>query len=254
MTCRISKNRAMSLDRWTKTIHDACIRMGKYQPHELLGWLVGDVLAGFGVRQAETPPDDLTGWLREVSGQYARAVADNLFGDVLGGVYQMLGSRGHRKGLGQFFTPGPIAQFMAALVAPAKQEQPRQPGQLLRMCEPACGRGALMLAFMQAIVERDGSDALCGWSMTGIDLDHLCARMCAAQVLATLLLHRLSVGELVVYRGNALGSREQLGVLVHTTVADLMPDVVLPAMHPSRIEALRSAARSQAGIGPPTAA
>ena len=63
MTCRISKNRAMSLDRWTKTIHDACIRMGKYQPHELLGWLVGDVLAGFGVRQAETPPDDLTGWL-----------------------------------------------------------------------------------------------------------------------------------------------------------------------------------------------
>lgn len=74
--------------------------------------------------------------------------------------------------------------------------------------------------------------------------------MCAAQILANLYTQRLELGELVIYRGNALGLREGLSVVIHTTVADLTPDIVLPAMHPSRIEALRMVAEAK-GVARP---
>ena len=112
---------------------------------------------------------------------------------------------------------------------------------LLRMCEPSCGSGALVLAFMQQVVERDGSKGLRAWSITGIDLDPLCTQICAVQVLSNLYVQQLELGELVIYRGNALGRAEDLGVVVHTTVRDLTPDFVVPAMHPSRLAALRAA-------------
>jgi len=71
--------------------------------------------------------------------------------------------------------------------------------------------------------------------------------MCAAQVLANLFLQRLELGELVVYRGNALGPTSGLSVVIHTTVADLTPDLVLPALHPSRVAALRVVVEAQGG-------
>jgi hypothetical protein len=178
-----------------------------------------------------------------VSGEYARAASAHPFDDVLGIVYQLLGSRGHKSMLGQFFTPGPVAQLMAEMLAPGSVEP--APGRLLRACEPACGTGALLLGFMESIVTRRGRGGLKVWSITGIDLDHLCAQICAVQVLSNVLLQRLDLGELVIYRGNALGPRDRLSVVAHTTARDLTPDLVLPAMHPSRIAALRAACGSQ---------
>jgi len=233
----------MSDKRATQRIVDACVGMGRYQPHELLTWMVADVLAGFGVRCGETPPADLRAWLLDASGEYARAVAARPFEDVLGEVYQSLASRGHRGGLGQFFTPSPVAEFMARLVTPTDLPD-RHPDRLLRMCEPACGSGALILAFMRGVVESKGADSLRRWSITAIDLDHLCAKVCATQMLANLCLGRLDLGELVIYRGNALGATENLQVVVHATSRDQTPDVVLPALHPSRLHALRQAAAS----------
>lgn len=95
---------------------------------------------------------------------------------------------------------------------------------------------------MRGLTERHGKAALAHWSISAIDLNNLCARICAAQVLSNLLVHSGTLGELVVYQGNALGPPDSLQVVVHTTVADLTPDLVLPALNPSRVAALRAAA------------
>lgn len=233
----------MSYSRSTQRIVDACVGMGRYQPHQLLSWMVADVLAGFGVRCAEKGPADLHEWLLAASGEYARAVAARPFEDVLGEVYQSLASRGHRGGLGRFFTPNPVAEFMARLATPTDLPD-QNPDRFLRMCEPACGSGALILAFMRGVVESKGAAALRRWSITAIDLDQLCANVCATQLLANLCFGRLDLGELVVYRGNALGALEDLKVVMHATTRDQTPEVVLPALHPSRLHALREAVAS----------
>lgn len=189
----------MELEKSVRTLFDACVRMNRHHPPELLRWFVADVLAGFGVDSGEAAPEQLAGWLREQSGEYARLVERHPFEDVLGTLYQLLGSHGHRAHLGQFFTPQPVADFMAALADPVDlpdESDPGLRGRLLRMCEPACGSGALVL------------------------------------------------GEVVVYSGNALAPWECLTVVVHASSRDLRPDVVLPALHPSRLEALRQATRA----------
>jgi len=232
-------------DRALQQLVDACLRVGKYPPGELLRWLVDDVLADFGLPKEAPAPDDVRDWLRSSAGVYADLVARFPFVDVLGHVYQSIGSRGHRGALGQFFTPPSVSTLIGSMLVGAA-ERPAD-GRLLRACEPACGSGALVLAFMQAQTDARGPSALRSWSITAIDLDVLCARMCAAQVLANLLLQRLELGELVVYRGNALGARSGLSVVIHTTVADLTPDLVLPALHPSRVAALRAVVEAHEG-------
>lgn len=183
---------------------------------------------------------------------YAEAVIRHPFGDVLGMVYQVLSSHGHRGALGQFFTPASVSRLIAEVLMPAPTvaDDEERPDRLMRACEPACGSGAMVLAFMEAQLAARGRAALRRWSITGIDLDPLCSRMGAAQTLANLFTQRLELGELVIYRGNALGPREGLSVVIHTTVADLTPDIVLPAMHPSRIEALRMVAQAQGAAQP----
>lgn len=248
-----SESGSLASDAAVKRLIAACVRMGRFQPHELLRWLVDDVLAGFGLRSEAPPHSDAIPWLRENTALYAEAVIRHPFDDVLGMIYQELSSHGHRGALGQFFTPASISRFIAEVLTPAPTiaEDERRPNRLLRACEPACGSGAMLLAFIEAQVAAKGRTALRRWSITGIDLDPLCSRMCAAQILANLFTQRLELGELVIYRGNALGPREGLSVVIHTTVADLTPDIVLPAMHPSRIEALRSVVGAQRATRPP---
>ena len=45
----------MRVQERARKLVDACRRLGKYQPPELLRWLVNDVLADLGVRQIEPP-------------------------------------------------------------------------------------------------------------------------------------------------------------------------------------------------------
>ena len=242
----------MEAERAAKRLFDGCVRMGRYQPHELMRWLVSDVLAGFGVRTGIETPADLRTWLFDQGAEYARAVHMAPFEDVLGALYQMLGSRGHRGMLGQFFTPQPVAELMAHMVGvvpvdASAADQGGGPARLLRMCEPACGSGALVLAFLRHLIEREGRSGPRRWSITAIDLDTLCAQICATQILSNILLGQFDLGELVVYSGNALAPPDRLKVVVHASARDQRPDLILPAIHPSRVVALRLA--SQASIG-----
>jgi hypothetical protein len=239
-------NDNMELEKDVRALFDACVRMNRHHPPELLRWFVADVLAGFGVESGEKAPEHLTGWLREQGGEYARLVERRPFEDLLGTLYQMLGSHGHRAHLGQFFTPQPVADLMAALADPVPildEGDPASQGRLLRMCEPACGSGALVLGFLRRLLAERGREGPRRWSITAIDLDPLCARICATQVLANAFVGQIELGEVVVYSGNALAPWECLQVVVHASSRDLRPDVVLPALHPSRLEALRQATR-----------
>lgn len=256
-----------------QALADDCLRLTRHQPHHALEWLVDDVLADFGVKPAESPPDDMHEWLFEHAGQYARAVFAHPFQDVLGEAYEAIASRGRRACLGQFFTPDAVAQLMGAMLTgnDPRHAQAREDGQLWTVCEPTCGSGALLLGFLDNLLTAHGPAALQHWSVTGIDLDRLCARMCAAQVLSNVFLHvsngahktheahgsngskrsdeaqrtpgRTGIGELVIYWGNSLGPPEKLRVVIHAARRDLGADVVLPALHPARVAMLRQAQR-----------
>lgn len=241
----------MNLEREVRKMYDRCIQMGRYQPHELLRWLVWDVLAGFGINAGEPPPKDLSEWLFEQGREYAGVVTRAPFADALGTLYQLLASTGHRSGLGQYFTPEPLADFMAQVAAEADAAvtlKPSEPDRLLRLCEPACGSGALVLGFLRQLLAREGRTAARRWSITAIDLDSLCAQICATQVLANAYIGQIDLGELVVYTGNALGPPDALRVVVHASARDQRPDLVLPALHPSRLAALREATAQVAPV------
>lgn len=219
---------------------------GRYRGDEWLRWLTQDVLAGFG--KALDKPWDAYQHERlfKLSGLYAQLVAANPWQDILGPTYMELGSHGQRRWLGQYFTPQPIAECMAAITLGDLDLDQYQGSQLVRIMEPAAGSGVMLLATCHRVAEEHGVDALRRLSFTAIDLDHLCVQMTACQMLANSALHG-AMGELLVYRGNALGPPSELEVVVHMAApprldrAEPAPQI-LPAKAPERIAVIRQVA------------
>lgn len=197
-----------------------------FRPSELLGWMLEEVLCKFGALQERTCKEEAKPIVEGCVRAYLRAVQLNEpFTDVLGSVYMTLASRWGQKALGQYFTPQPIARMMAqmtydGLATPAD-------GRLLRTCDPACGSGVMMLAFLQTVIEREGPAGLLRWSVTGIDIDVTCARMCAVQLLVNCMVHEFAIGEIVVMRGDSLSSRP-LAVVAHAAAKAETPDNAQP--------------------------
>lgn len=232
----------MGAARHIQGIVDACVGMGRYQPHELLRWLVADVLASFGVRTEDrgrktclrgcaTRPVSTPARLPEHPSRTCWAMS----------IRRWLRA-GTRAAWASSSRLGPSPSSWPGCAVQVSCPSPTEPDRLLRMCEPACGSAALVLGFMRSVQERQGAQGLRRWAITCLDLDHLCTHICAAQVLSNLFVGRLSLGELVVYQGNALAPAECLSVVVHASLPNLPPDVELPALHPSRLFALREAA------------
>lgn len=71
--------------------------------------------------------------------------------DFLGGIFHELEM--HNEARGQFFTPFEVCRMMAAISIP----EPPRPGRLLRVGEPACGSGAMVLAFHAELSRQDPS-------------------------------------------------------------------------------------------------
>ena len=108
----------------------------------------------------------------------------------------------------------------------------------------------MLLAAARTLYRMHGKDALLNWSFTGVDLDGICARMCAVQLLGNAHMHDAPLGEIAVYRADSLRLGLMPGyapeVIIHATAAASSPDsaVVLPATHPSRLASIREAAKT----------
>ena len=74
-----------------------------------------------------------------------------------------------RKNSGQFFTPWHICSFMARMPADSLEE--KEPGRPLRILDPACGSGRMLLA--SNCVHGPGH------GYYGIDIDEVCVKMTA---------------------------------------------------------------------------
>lgn len=95
--------------------------------------------------------------------------------DVLGDLYMELDLGNERAG--QFFTPNTISQFMARLNG---VEPP--PGQnFVKVCEPACGAGGMVLAIAQVLIENGKNPARSMWAQCQ-DIDRTAALMCFVQL------------------------------------------------------------------------
>lgn len=95
--------------------------------------------------------------------------------DVLGELYMELDLGNERAG--QFFTPNSTSQFMARLNG---VEPP--PGQnFVKVCEPACGAGGMVLAIAQALIEKGKNPATAMWAQCQ-DIDRTAALMSFIQL------------------------------------------------------------------------
>lgn len=213
----------------------------QYRHGEMLRWFVSEALVVVGLPAWEPVPADAIAQIRNAIEVYESIVASEApFRDVLGDVYMQLVSAWGKSALGQYFTPEPIAQLMAAMTGPS--ELPTTG--LFKACDPAVGSGVMMSAFLRQILETQGPDALKRVSVTGIDLDPVCIRMFALQMLANCNIHRFQIGELLAFHGNALGDLSRLTTILHASAPGIE---VAPARHPKRLEAIQQAAVQRLG-------
>lgn len=124
------------------------------------------------------------------------------FADLLGSVYMTLASHGGRSMLGQFFTPAPIAEMMAEMQGLDPRTFPAK--RLARICDPACGSGAMLLGAVRVLLRNHGESALNRIHLFGTDLDQICAHMAAVQVVANVNVHRLDLGAVTIAHGDSL--------------------------------------------------
>lgn len=183
------------------------------------GLFVPAALRSFGLMVDETEaPEAVREPIAEAVDAYRAAVLEEEpFLDILGPVYQEENSHGNRDMSGQFFTPWELCRLMAGMnVANTWRPGPSPSGGLWRLHEPACGSGGMLLAVCAELIGRYRPEALLLWDIDAVDLDLVCARTCALQLLANLMLRGWSVGRLVVRHGNSL-SLQQFGTVLHAT-------------------------------------
>ncbi len=137
-------------------------------------------------------PEQALDTLRKVAEAFAEAVKGEPYEDHLGSAYMLVASKGAKSHMGQFFTPKAVATMMAAMTMTGPMETEST---YFRGMEPACGGGMMILAAAEVVEQQGGYDKPFVWM--AIDLDYLCASMCAVQVAA----HRIPA---VVIRGDSL--------------------------------------------------
>ncbi|GAA4650672.1 hypothetical protein GCM10023116_29550 [Kistimonas scapharcae] len=190
-----------------------------------------DLLTGFGVNNGKhyRPIDDNERkQLFELGRMYAQAVIDCPYVDLLGGIYMNLSGRGHKKCLGQFFTPFHVCKLMSDIANhdlitgnffPEKK--------VLRISEPTCGSGAMVLGMLSSVKEKYPT-LLSKLDFTMVDIDRTCVKMSAIQILSNLLIHQDEIAGLKVYRGNALGPMSEMEFFIgfqNYNDADIVDDI-----------------------------
>ncbi|PHR62208.1 MAG: hypothetical protein COA43_00780 [Robiginitomaculum sp.] len=194
--------------------------LGARSHHDWFRDLLDDVMAGFGLRLKTPWDDEVRDQLFTLSTEYAKAVKDApIFDDILGGLYQEIASKYKSKAMGQYFTPMALCEMMAAMTFDVGIYE--RSG-TIRVYEPACGSGAMILATIKTIYENN-PELLKRTSFTMVDLDPLCCRMSAVQIMANCLINGVEIGELFIVQGNALGDPLNMTPYYHVSRPEIEP-------------------------------
>lgn len=100
------------------------------------------------------------------------------FADILGQIYMMLDMG--NAGTGQFFTPYPVSFLMAQMLTDGSADQVAR-GDFIRLQEPACGAGGMVLAQAHALSDR-GINYQAHMHAQLIDVDRTCVHMAFVQL------------------------------------------------------------------------
>lgn len=110
----------------------------------------------------------------------------DLGNDILGDFFEQHISNGRN---GQFFTPYPVCRLMASITQESQNEEEIKSQKPLRILDPACGSGRLLLA-------SHGINGV-GHEYYGIDIDRTCVKMAALN----LFLHGMWNSEVMCANG-----------------------------------------------------
>lgn len=134
---------------------------------------------------------------------YDERVQTGDFGDLLGSTFMMMNMG--NAGSGQFFTPYEVSRLMSGLILGSGQglTDKVQARQFIRVMEPACGAGGMLIATAHAMHDAGLNYQQC-MHATAIDIDRRCVHMTFIQLA---LLH---VPALVIHGNGLTGeTREQ---------------------------------------------
>ena len=107
------------------------------------------------------------------------ALDENPEQDFLGAMYHKLGL--HQQQKGQFFTPYNISHMMAEMQFAGGAEQERGDKGYITVSDPACGAGAMLIAFAN-VARRHGINYQRAVLFVGQDIDQTAALMCYIQL------------------------------------------------------------------------
>jgi type I restriction-modification system DNA methylase subunit len=96
--------------------------------------------------------------------------------DILGELFMALNLGNERTG--QFFTPNHISLLMAQINLAAQSNEERG---FVKLCEPACGAGGMVLAFARCLIDSGKDPAQAMWARCQ-DIDRLVALICYTQL------------------------------------------------------------------------
>ena len=120
------------------------------------------------------------------------------FEDVMGTLYSSyVGEK-----LAQFLTPRSVAMGLARMtIANDKLE----PGVPIKIADPSgCGGGAMLLAALTVLKERNGVQSLLDLEVFGMDLDPHMVRLTVCQIMLAAALHGMPIGSLKIFWGDAI--------------------------------------------------
>lgn len=122
--------------------------------------------------------------------------------DLLGKAYMIWGinDRGH---FAQYFTPDNVAECMAKMTLHDIPRETLEKPEGLRMMEPCCGSGVMLLHALAEIRRQHGAWGLSRTRAFAVDLDPLCCKMTAVQLLWFMVVLG-EIGEVSIWRGNSL--------------------------------------------------
>lgn len=205
--------------------------------HDAMPALFGSVLEDYGIGNPTTR--EWIGRLRhperlEHLREALYTIVDHAepFEDVFGRLYMATASRSKQSGLGQFFTPSAVAELMAEMNFAGIDLSEYSVERPLRVAEPTCGAGVMLLAAAKTILRHHGREGLRKVALIGNDLDPICTCMTAGQLLLHVTRHDAQVAALLVCNGNGLAPMETWRRWLYATPKPETPDVAAEATPP----------------------